>query len=60
MREAEVAALAGNSVDMLVKLKSDLERLLVKEEKMWQQRSKPHWMKSGDKNSSYFHNKTSQ
>lgn len=60
MREAEVAALAGNNVDLLVKLKFDLAGLLVKEEKMWQQRSKAHWMKSGDKNSSYFHNKASQ
>ena len=41
-------------------MKSDLARLLVKEEKMWQQRSKAHWMKLGDKNSSYFHNKASQ
>lgn len=55
-----MAALNGNNVDLLVKLKSDLAGLLVKEEKTWQQRSIVHWMKSGDKNSSYFHNKASQ
>ena len=50
MREAKVVAFAGKNVDLLVKLKSDLVGLLVKEEKMWQQRSKAHWMKSRDKN----------
>lgn len=55
-----MAALNGNNVDLLVKLKSGLVGLLVKEEKTWQQRSIVHWMKSVDKNSSYFHNKASQ
>ena len=35
MREAKVVAFAGKNVDLLVKLKSDLVGLLVKEEKMW-------------------------
>ena len=34
----------------LVNLKQELAGLLVKEEKLWQQRFKTHWMKSGEKN----------
>ena len=44
----------------LVNLKQELAGLLVKEEKLWQQRFKTHWMKSGDKNSRYFHTRASQ
>lgn len=33
----------------LVNLKQELAGLLVKEEKLWQQRFKTHWMKSGEK-----------
>ena len=59
MRKAEDAALNGNNVELMVKLKEELSSLLVKEEKMWHQQSKTHWMKSGNKNSNYFHNKAS-
>ena len=33
----------------LVNLKQELAGLLVKEEKLWQQRFKTYWMKSGEK-----------
>ena len=59
MRKVEDAALNGNNVELMVKLKEELSSLLVKEEKMWQQQSKTHWMKSSNKNSNYFHNKAS-
>ena len=36
---------------------NDLIRL---EETLWQQRSHTHWMVSGDRNTSYFHNRASQ
>lgn len=44
----------------LARLINELGELLVKEKKMWQQRSKVHCMKSSDKNSRYFHNKALQ
>ena len=59
MRKAEDAALNGNNVGLMVKLKEELSSLLVKEEKMWHQQSKTHWMKLGNKNSNHFHNKAS-
>lgn len=60
MKEAEEAALRGSSGVAMVELKQELASLLVQEEKLWQQTSKTHWMKSGDSNSKYFHNRASQ
>ena len=53
-------AIQGENVEVLLKLKSKISDLLRLEEKMWQQRSHVHWMVSGDRNSKYFHNRTSQ
>ncbi|XP_050258807.1 uncharacterized protein LOC126703778 [Quercus robur] len=60
LREAENSALQGNNVELVTKLKGELVGLLVKKEQMWQQRSKTHWLKLGDKNSKFFHTKASQ
>lgn len=60
MKEVEEVALRGGGGATLVNLKQELAGLLVTEEKLWQQRSKTHWMKSGDTNSRYFHNRASQ
>ena len=58
--KAEVAALQGGSVDVFLKLKSEVNELLRMEEQMWQQRSRTHWLVLGDSNTKYFHNKASQ
>lgn len=41
-------------------LKAELRYLPSIEEKLWQQRSKLHWLKEGEQNTRYFHGKTSQ
>ena len=53
------AVRSGNG-DRLHVLKAELRELLIKEEKLWQQRSKLHWLKEGDQNTRYFHGKASQ
>jgi len=60
LKEAEEAAVKGGSVKFFLQLKSEVANLLRLEEKMWQKQSHVHWMVSGDKNSSYFHNRASQ
>ncbi|XP_050259899.1 uncharacterized protein LOC126704966 [Quercus robur] len=60
LKLAEEDATKGGSVEFFLQLKSEVADLLRVEEKMWQQRSHVHWMISGDKNSSYFHNRASQ
>ena len=57
MAEREVVR-SGNG-DRLHVLKAELRELLTKEEKLWQQRSKLHWLKEVDQNTSYFHGKAS-
>ncbi|KAL0340459.1 UNVERIFIED_CONTAM: putative mitochondrial protein [Sesamum radiatum] len=38
-------------------LRADIEHLLTQEEVYWKQRGKAHWLREGDRNTSYFHNR---
>ena len=58
--EKKSLAMGGNGVEMMMGPKDEILELLMKEEKMWQESSKTHWLNSGDKNTSYFHSKASQ
>ena len=51
MKHVERTAINRGDGAALVKLKQELASLVVKEEKLWHQHSKTHWMKEGDKNS---------
>ena len=47
-------------MNVFLQLKFEINELLRMEEQMWQQRSRTHWLASGDSNTKYFHNRVSQ
>ena len=60
LKRVECEAAQGRQGDRFHKLKSEIVDLLRLDKKMWQQRSKEHWMISGDHNSKYFHTRALQ
>ena len=45
----------GDKEDEIIQLKGEINDLLYKEEIMWKQRSRVHWLKKGDCNTKFFH-----
>ena len=46
-------------MEIVNQLKWEINGLLIKEEKMWKQRSRALWLQKGDQNTQFFHNKAS-
>ena len=55
LKKAEDAAIQGGSLVKVQRLKKEINDLLVKEEKLWRQRSRALWLHEGDQNTCYFH-----
>lgn len=54
LKMVETMVVRGGNVDRVLRLKNEISYLLIKEEKLWHQRSLSHWIKSLDKNTSFF------
>lgn len=60
LKKAEAEVLKGSNYDSVFNLKKEITELLIIEEKLWQQRSKSHWISGGLKTQHFFHSKASQ
>jgi hypothetical protein len=46
--------------EIVRELRMEINRLLPKQERMWQQRSRNSWLTEGDRNIQFFHNQATQ
>ena len=60
LAQAERIACSGGSVIVMKKLEKEINVLPDKEAQMWGQRAKVQWLKDRDRNTRFFHSKTSQ
>ena len=59
LRKAEELTIRGGVVGRVSQLKWEINGLLIKEEKMWRQRSRTLWLYERDQNTRFFHNQAS-
>ena len=57
LKKVEEVAIAGGSMNRVLRLKKEINDLLLKEEKMRKQRSRALWLHEGDYNTRYFHSR---
>jgi ribonuclease HI len=57
LKIAKQNSINGQGHDQVISLRKEVNGLLIKEEKMWQQRSRTLWLKDGDRNTKYFHSR---
>jgi len=60
LSKAEMDATKGDDPMVVKSLQKEINDILDKESQIWQQRSMALFLKCGDRNTAYFHNKASQ